>query len=979
MPIRARLFFVVFAVPLAACTAFFVSTLHDPAVTAADGSAHKLARGRSTAFGRHLDLLTRAIPGNGGESVEGPGGGAEERFDQRAYPAEDIPVEWLDAASAAFEAVQARGVGAGKNSTDTWFSLGPTSAVYQETRFRRGSYVPSRYVSAGRVTTMAIGHECTITRCRLWMAAAGGGVWRTDDALQGTPQWTYLTGAIGINAVGSITVDSNDDNVIWIGTGEANASGDSAAGVGIYKSTDGGDTWTGPLGSPQFRSRAVGTIAIDPTNPNIVYAGSTRSVRGVSSVTGGAISLIPGAAVWGLYKSTDGGNGWTYIHNGAAAVCADVSPTFATIANNLTPCSPRGVRRVVLDPIDPNIVYASSYGRGVWRSTNGGTSWTQIKTPLIPIAISNAANASDRLEIAVTVLPNGKTRMYVGEGSSSNVIPPPPAPGGVHYYSRLYRSDDVAAGAPVFTDLTSPNLADPGYGSFDYCTGQCWYDQLVVTPSGHPDVVYLGGSYLYGEVFRVSNGRGVVLSTDAGVSFTDLTEDATNKWAPNGLHPDQHSLVVNPNNPWQFFEGNDGGVARSDGSFADTSARCDDRTWLDAAQAARCRQLLSRVPKRLDSLNKGLSTLQFQSLSVNPHDPKNIMGGTQDNGTFETSGSSTVWLQTIWGDGGQSGFDADDRNFRFHTFFNATPDVNFTGGAIHDWNWIGDRIFFSGEPQQFYVPMISDPSASGTLFVGLGHVWRTKTHGAGPGGVKALRATCNEFFGTFDDFCGDDWRPLGATGYTTPAFPFLPAPASYSATRLTASGALYGTDRAGGAVAAVERVVTDSSTLWAATSPGRVFVSKNADADPASAVVFRRIDPTSTVDPNRFVSSIHVDPANPNRAWISYSGFSASTPATPGHVFEVAFDPAAGTATWVSRDYDLGDLAITDLVRDDVTGDLYAASDFGVMRLAAGTTSWTLAADGMPKVEVAGLTIVAGARKLYAATHGLGAWSLTLP
>ena len=68
-----------------------------------------------------------------------------------------------------------------------------------------------------------------------------------------------------------------------------------------------------------------------------------------------------------------------------------------------------------------------------------------------------------------------------------------------------------------------------------------------------------------------------------------------------------------------------------------------------------------------------------------------------------------------------------------------------------------------------------------------------------------------------------------------------------------------------------------------------------------------------------------------------------------------------------------------DLVRDDVTGDLYAASDFGVMRLPSGTTTWVVAGTGLPRVEVAGLTIVPGARKLYAATHGRSAWQLTLP
>jgi hypothetical protein len=102
-------------------------------------------------------------------------------------------------------------------------------------------------------------------------------------------------------------LDPNDPNTVWVGTGESNASADSEAGVGIYKSTDGGDTWTGPLGKSRFNSRAVGTIAIDPSNPNTIYAGSTRAVRGISSVlSGGAVSLSPGAPVFGLYQSVDG-------------------------------------------------------------------------------------------------------------------------------------------------------------------------------------------------------------------------------------------------------------------------------------------------------------------------------------------------------------------------------------------------------------------------------------------------------------------------------------------------------------------------------------------------------------------------------------------------------------------------------------------------------------------------------------------------
>jgi hypothetical protein len=143
-------------------------------------------------------------------------------------------------------------------------------------------------------------------------------------------------------------------------------------------------------------------------------------------------------------------------------------------------------------------------------------------------------------------------------------------------------------------------------------------------------------------------------------------------------------------------------------------------------------------------------------------------------------------------------------------------------------------------------------------------------------------------------------------------------------------------------------------------------------------VQWTRLDDDTTIDPNRFVSSIHVDPANPNHAWISYSGYGVNTPGTPGHVFEVTYNPVTGTSTWTNRSHNLADLPITDLVRDDKTGDLFAATDFGVLRLASGTTTWRLAARGMPNVEVAGLTILSAKRELYAASHGLSAWLLEL-
>ena len=887
-----------------------------------------------TALGRHIEKLGEAAPV--AKTEEGPASRSDWKFEQQAYPESDIALAKIEAARTAAKTAKGRPFPSGKGQKGTWVSVGPETALYPATPFRNSfSYVPAAYVASGRTTVLAVGPTCKPGDCRLWAGAAGGGIWTTKNALDGQPNWEFVSGSFGIQAVSSITVDPNDPsgNTVWVGTGEANASGDSAAGVGVYKTTNGGASWTGPLGASVFNSRAVGSIAVVPGSPNTIYAASTRGVRGVSSVSGGGVSIIPGAPQWGLYKSTDGGATWSFIHNGAATT--GVCTGNVAEANNGTPCSPRGVRHIALDPTNPQIVYASSYARGVWRSPDGGTTWTQIKASL------NAGQTTTRAAIAVTKLPNGKTRMYVYEG---NVGSP---------YSRLFRSDDVATGAPVFTDLTSSNAANTGFATYNLCGGQCWYDVFVYTPPGYPDVVYAGGSYAYGEV--VANKRAVIMSTDAGVSGYDMTFDGTDPLHPNGLHPDQHALVTNPNNPYQFFEANDGGIMRSSGDLVDRSAWCDDpNRGLGGSELDRCRQMLSKIPSKLESMNKGLPTLQFQSLSVSPFNSNLLQGGTQDNGTWQTPGNPQKWENTMIGDGGQSGFDVANDAFRFHTFFNATPDVNFSNGDIADWNWIGDPIFGT-EAQSFYVPIISDPVESGWMFVGTGHVWRTKTHGMGSLSLADLRKHCNEWTGDFTVTCGD-WEPLGPAGV-----------AGY----VSGVGSQYTT--------AVERAASDSKTLWAGALNGRVVISKNADAEPASSVAFTRLDDDAgSGAPGRFVSSIFVDPKDANHAWVSYTGFDASTPATPGHVFEVRYDAGTGTSTWTNRSYDLGDLPINDVAVDTASGDVYAASDFGVFRLASGTTTWTAAAPGMPNVEVAGLTYVGKDRILYAATHGQGAWRLNL-
>jgi hypothetical protein len=544
--------------------------------------------------------------------------------------------------------------------------------------------------------------------------------------------------------------------------------------------------------------------------------------------------------------------------------------------------------------------------------------------------------------------------MYVGEGQG----------GGTGHHSNFWRSDNV--------DTAATFASFGGAQVDDYCTGQCWYDNVVYTPAGYPDVVYLLGSFAYGQLGGVSNGRAVLLSSNAGVDWSDLTQDGDPTHA-EFTHPDQHAIVTLPGNPYMYWEGSDGGIVSSDGNFANDAAKCDTR-GLNAAGTALCKSLLSRVPNALaNNINRGFSTLQFQSLSVSRQHPNNlIQGGTQDNGTWQNGGNNAAnatWNQIIYGDGGQSGFSSTNDALRFNTFTGQANDANFRGGDPTKWVIISAPIFNSPEGAFFYPPVVADPHPAngGTIFQGSFSVWRTQDWG---GDQAFLEANCPEFTtSAAKPVCGD-FVTIGPPG----------------ATDLTDTFAInYGADRRGSALAWIQRTASNVGSMWVATGAGRVFVSDNANAS-AGSVTWQRVDPNPAHvnTPNRFISSISVDPANAHHAWISYSGYNVNTPAQPGHVFEVAWS-GSGAATFTDRSYNLPDFPITGLVRDDATGDLYASSDFGVMKLPKGTTTWAVAGAGLPNVEVAGLTIVASSdrrssqRVLYAATHGRSAWSLQLP
>jgi hypothetical protein len=1005
---------------------------------------------------------------------EGPIDGYEAyKSAARTYPANVIPPSMVQNAKNTFLKIAKQG---DPKVNNFWQLYGPLQDAIQPGVLAFSGAINA---TASRVTALVIAPTCVAGDCRMWAGVSGGGVWRTDDALAADPSWTWLTGVLALNSVGALVADPNDStgNTLYVGTGEGNrCSSGCEAGVGIYKTTDGGNSWTKlpdacvnnstyscANSGDAFLGRGINQIVIDPTNKNHLFVGSALAVRGLSHVigNGGTTRFEPGANEPGLYESTDGGKTFTEVWDGTKP---DAGLSF-------------GVTDVGLDPLDPSVVYAAAFDAGVWRRDAGAaaTAFQQLFAP--QFRMGNFVNSGiDRNMIALTVK-DGHTRIYLTEGTgvSSSVTSsfaanfwrldnanqpaamllasqgtctsPDPA---THTFPQTYTGWQCLTKRPTAATLEI-DTANPYFATDAFCTGQCWYDQKVYTPTGMPDTVYVIGSNLYGEEpcntngvgcgNGRSNGREVLYSDTAGDpdgtatgaasmrTFTDLSYDATinhPSWcafapyfdngcvnAPNGIHPDQHVIVINPSNPTQIFEGSDGGMIRTSGDFADVSSQCDEphRSGggpLDPTSGSytACKRLLSRVPAVLQHTDRNLSsTLQFINVAINPFDPNEVLGGTQDNGTWSDlpNDDRNTFTQQIYGDGGNAVFDATQATWMANEFTSGFGDVNFKNGDPEKWVIATGPLVASGESVAFYWPQIGDPNPvtyngqiTHPIYEGAKHVWRSWAFGAGHTGnvpqdtspdIGAAETSCPEFVTDGSTPTCGDFMPLGGLA------------GSNTAGDLT--GTVYGADRTGGSMSWLARNKADHGTLWATTSAGRVFVTHNADASDPETVSWHRID--NATSPTRFPSSIYPDPSNVNHAWVTYSGYNAVTPTTPGHVFNVIEGSGPGSGTFTNLNVEAGtasfptptnegDLPVNDIVRDDAKGMLYVATDFGVLRGDLdGTGGWHVT-KGLPRFEITHLEIQPSARVptcvgvgkkgcqtlIYAATHSQGIWQLPL-
>ena len=464
----------------------------------------------------------------------------------------------------------------------------------------------------------------------VYAGTAQGGVWKTTD---GGSHWVPLTDDQASLAIGALAMDPTGPNTIYAGTGEPHPGLDNYYGAGILKTTDGGATWT-RLGAAEFTGLGIASIVIDPSNTRTLYVASART--GVAGAT---------TPTRGIYKSTDGGATWQAL---------------------LTCTNCWGASDLVMDAANSATLYAAFGGHGIYKTTNGGANWTQL---------TNGLPQSNYRRIELGISASNPSVLYAGYHYREQ---------GQYDGALVFRTQD--GGANWIWLQQTPN----------YCTGQCWYDNIIGVDPTDPNTVYLGGSanYIWQPTTRIKEV--VIKSTDGGITWWDMTP---NNDPAHTLHPDMHAIAFDPSEHNTIWVGNDGGVFRStDGG----------QTWL--------------------ARNNGLSTLQFTGIAIHPSKPSVVYGGMQDNNKAKTDGSSVVW--DALDAGGYAAIDPFNPSYYYGTRYGIQFQRNDRGGSapISDW-----PVKISGinhnDRALFYAPFALDPSSQGVLYYGTHRLYRTANRG----------------------------------------------------------------------------------------------------------------------------------------------------------------------------------------------------------------------------------------------------------
>lgn len=378
-----------------------------------------------------------------------------------------------------------------------------------------------------------------------YVGAAGGGVWKT---VNGGDSWTELLKHADSASVGAVALAPSNPNDVWVGTGEADPRNDITTGHGVYFSPDGGKTW-------EFKglekAGQISAIVVNPDNPDVVYVAVLGNV------------WHPGKTR-GVYMTTNGGKSWSRV----------------LYVNDVT-----GASALVMDPHNPNVLFAGmwtvqrrpwtllngSKAGGIWRSVDGGRKWTKLHDGLPRSLPTN--------RVGLAIAPSNPKVVYALMANK---------------HGLLYRSEDMGTDWTMVSD------------DYNIDVRPFYFSVLAVSPSD-PDKVYFGG-------FRLRES---------------INGGKTSKIADQGVHPDHHAIWIDPKDPERIIQGNDGGVY----------------VTLDGG----------KVWRHLDNL----PIEQFYSVSIDPTVPFGVCGGIQDNGSACGPSNSlsyqgitgSDWWSPIGGDG----------------------------------------------------------------------------------------------------------------------------------------------------------------------------------------------------------------------------------------------------------------------------------------------------------------------------------------
>lgn len=460
----------------------------------------------------------------------------------------------------------------------------------------------------------------------IFLAAAGGGLWKTTN--HGI-LWTPVFDDTGENSFGDVAIFAGDSKIVWAGTGEQNNRQSSTWGGGIYRSTDGGTTWAF-LGLRETAS--IARVVLHPTDPNIAYVAAVGNLWRTTSERG-------------VYRTTDAGVTWTKV---------------------LAVDSVTGANEIIMDPRNPQVLYASTYSRlrssfgfngggagsGIFKSTDGGTTWARIEQG-IP--------AGDKGRIGLS-LALSKPDVLIATVEHAT-------------QSGTYRTEDAGA---TWTRMSGTNPR-PMY--FSHPTIDPTNDQRVWMMGVQPS--------------KSENG---------GASFEPMPNSPTYDL---GLKDDHHALWIDPRDSRHVLLGGDGGLHES---------------WD-----------LGYTYARLNNFAVG----QFYRIAVDDRDPYWIYGGMQDAHSWMGPSATSHWLGILNQDWMQIGFSdgtgqaVDLKGARYVYSTSSGGNITRVDVVTGD-RWDIQPVAPSGESYRFdwTAPVVASTHKAGTVYLGANKLLTSRDFGS---------------------------------------------------------------------------------------------------------------------------------------------------------------------------------------------------------------------------------------------------------